>query len=552
MLKWMLYATLVAVMAGLAAAAWERAASLCRLPSRWAWVAALVLSASIPLVHTLAPMTVSERFLDVVAVASISKFDVAPPGGPSIDVPLVRHAVTPRIDRWLGAAWLCSSTLALLVFALGLYTVKRERQLGSAAVVAGRPVVITATLGPAVIGLMNPTILVPGWIRQLSARQREMVMAHELQHIQARDPWLIGGAIGVLIVFPWNVALWWQLKRLRLAVELDCDQRVLRGQFGPNEYGQVLIDAASLGARDRAVAPALIESTSSLEKRIRTMLRSRASYDKPLIATFAFASLAICATAAALDPPTARPWTPRPSAGSVDDVPRVLSPQSESDEQWQSLVRVIEYFQPSVLNADQSKTAFVFIAADQDGRVVRHHLEFRPSWQDNPIPNDELQDMFTQFVGQPASATHVFLQLSLASKRFGPNPAMVILGVNPDATPIDAAAPAIDLSALRRDRAWLEAFLIRKTENERALIKLADPAAIEVGLAQGTELWMALSADGKFLRGGRRTVITDPNESRRFVEKALPAAHIGDVVRGTAVRDATGNRVAVAWHWLRP
>jgi beta-lactamase regulating signal transducer with metallopeptidase domain len=551
MLKWMLYATLVALTAGLAAVAWERAASLCRFPSRWAWVAALTLSASIPLVHALAPVNVSERFLEVVVASSTTNFDNAASGDLSVQMPVIQNAVVQRFDRWLGVAWLCSSAIAALMFALGLHAVRREQRLGSRSVVAGHPVVITESFGPAVIGLTNPTILLPGWIRLMSARQSEMVIAHELQHVQARDQWLIAVAICALMVFPWNVALWWQLKRLRLAIELDCDQRVLRTRFVPVEYGQVLVDAASLGAHDAAVAPALIESTSSLEKRIRTMLRSRASYDKPLIALLALASVAICATAATINPPAARPWTPRSIAGTVAETPRVPSPQMELEEQWQSLVQVIEHFEPGAMNADRSKTAFIFIAADNEGRVIRHHLEFRPSWQRNPISTDELQDMFAELVGQPASASPMFLQLSLASKRLGSNPAVVILGVNPGATPIDVAAPAIDMSAIRRDRDWLEAFLIRKTESERAVIKLADPASTEVGLAKGTELWIALNAQGEFIQGGRRNVITDPNESRRFVEQALSGARIGDVARGTAVRDTTGNRVLVAWHWLQ-
>lgn len=551
MLSWMLYATLVAGMVGLAAVAWERAASLCRFASRWAWVAALALSVSIPVVHTLAPLPMSERFLEVVGTSSIGNLDAEVSAGPSIQAPLSQNAGVQAIDQWLGAVWLCLSATASIMFALGLYAVRREQRLGTVAVVAGCPVVITEHLGPAVIGLTNPTILLPGWIRQMSARQREMVIAHELQHVQAKDQWLIGAAICVLMIFPWNVALWWQLKRLRLAIELDCDQRVLRAQFGPNEYGQALLDAASLGARDTVVVPALIESASSLEKRIRTMLRSRAPHDKPAIVILALASLAICATAAALNPPAARPWTPHPTAGSVIAAPRVLSPQHELEVQWQSLVQAIAHFEPGVLNADRSRTPYIFIAADNDGRVVRHHLEFRPSWQRDPISSDELQNMFAALAGEPTAASAVFLQLRLGSRRFGPNPALVILGVNPGGKPIDVAAPAIDMSAIRRDRNWLEAFLIRKTENERAVIKLADPAAIDVGLTQGTELWMALSAEGEFVRGGRRNIITDPNESRRFVENALLGARIGDVVRGTAVRDAAGNRVTVAWHWLQ-
>ncbi|MBM0104744.1 M56 family metallopeptidase [Steroidobacter sp. S1-65] len=551
MLKWMLYATLVAALAGLAAVAWERAASLGRFPSRWAWVAAMALSVSIPLIQTFAPVPVSERILEVVGAPAVTNFDAMGSSGVSIQAPLIQNVGTQAIDQWLGALWLCLSAAASIMFALGLHAVRREQRLGEVTVVAGHQVVITESIGPAVVGLMNPVILVPGWIRQMSARQREMVIAHELQHVRAKDQWLIGAAIGVLIVFPWNLALWWHLKKLRLAIELDCDRRVLRTRFEAGEYGQVLVDAASLGAHDRVVVPALIESASSLEKRIRSMLRSRGAHDKPLTALLALASMAICASAAALDPPAGRPWTPHRTAGSVDGVPRVLSPQKELELQWQSLVEVLAHFEPGMLNTDRSKTPFVFIAADKDGRVVRHHLEFRPAWQDNPIPSDELQNMFVELLGQPAATTPLFLQLSLASMRFGPNPAMVILGVNPGATALDAAAPAIDLSAIQRDRRWLEPLLIDKTNNERLMIERADPAALNVGLAKGTELWIALSAEGQFVRGGRRNIIADPNESRHFVENALPGAHIGDIARGTAVRDAKGNRVTVAWHWLQ-
>ena len=72
--------------------------------------------------------------------------------------------------------------------------------------------------------------------------------------------------------------------------------------------------------------------------------------------------------------------------------------------------------------------------------------------------------------------------------QFGPHPALVILGVSSGARPIDVAAPAVDMSAIRRDRSWLEGFLIRKTENERSMIELADPDAINAGLSKGTEL----------------------------------------------------------------
>ncbi|UUZ52386.1 hypothetical protein LP419_22985 [Massilia sp. H-1] len=43
----------------------------------------------------------------------------------------------------------------------------------------------------------------------------------------ARDPQLLGLALLVLVAMPWNLPMWWQLRRLRHAIEVDCDARVL-------------------------------------------------------------------------------------------------------------------------------------------------------------------------------------------------------------------------------------------------------------------------------------------------------------------------------------
>jgi len=56
-----------------------------------------------------------------------------------------------------------------------------------------------------------------------------MVIAHEQSHLAAHDPLLLIVALFLLVLMPWNLPLWWQLHRLRYAIEVDCDSRVLRG-----------------------------------------------------------------------------------------------------------------------------------------------------------------------------------------------------------------------------------------------------------------------------------------------------------------------------------
>ncbi|UUZ46788.1 hypothetical protein LP420_23520 [Massilia sp. B-10] len=69
--------------------------------------------------------------------------------------------------------------------------------------------------------------MLPLWLTQSQAQQQALVMAHESSHMAARDPQLLGLALLVLVAMPWNLPMWWQLRRLRHAIEVDCDARVL-------------------------------------------------------------------------------------------------------------------------------------------------------------------------------------------------------------------------------------------------------------------------------------------------------------------------------------
>jgi TonB family protein len=110
----------------------------------------------------------------------------------------------------------------------------------------------------------------------MDAPLRRLVLRHELEHRAAGDPWLLLGGVTAIALAPWNVALWWQVGRLRLAVEVDCDARVLRAHGNTpaavERYGLLLL---ALGQRGggllRLAVPALSEPVSTLERRIAAM-----------------------------------------------------------------------------------------------------------------------------------------------------------------------------------------------------------------------------------------------------------------------------------------
>jgi hypothetical protein len=121
--------------------------------------------------------------------------------------------------------------------------------------------------------------------------QQQLILAHEASHVQARDPVVLTSAIIALILMPWNVLLWWQWHRLRHAIEVDCDARVLRAGHDTQAYGEALIDVGQQRSRFVGAVAAMSETRTLLERRVEIMTtRARKS------STYVFAVL--CATAA--------------------------------------------------------------------------------------------------------------------------------------------------------------------------------------------------------------------------------------------------------------
>jgi bla regulator protein blaR1 len=112
---------------------------------------------------------------------------------------------------------------------------------------------------------------VPQWMLDRAPSEQRVVLAHEAEHIRARDALVLGGASAAVVMMPWNPALWYMLSRVRLAVELDCDARVLRSGVAPKTYGTLLIDLAEQALPLRLTAVALADDLSHLHQRIVAM-----------------------------------------------------------------------------------------------------------------------------------------------------------------------------------------------------------------------------------------------------------------------------------------
>jgi len=209
------------------------------------------------------------------------------------------------LDAWLERGWLSVSLLmlgVLLVHGVQLYRRKRAWRRTH---IEGRAVMVTDDIGPAVVGFLRPAIVIPAWLAQADRSRQTQVIAHEQSHLAAGDPQLFTIALCLLVFMPWNLPLWWQLKRLRNAIEVDCDARVLDAGHDAASYGETLI---SVGERQSAyigAVAAMTESRSFLEERIAIMMKKPARWWQIPATALSCLSITLVAVAAQVIPPNA-------------------------------------------------------------------------------------------------------------------------------------------------------------------------------------------------------------------------------------------------------
>ncbi|HEX6995649.1 MAG TPA: M56 family metallopeptidase [Gammaproteobacteria bacterium] len=243
--------------------------------------------------------------------------------GSSVDrsnrTPWLRALASKTVDDLLLVAWAASSALALLALSLAALGLGRSIRRFETRMIEGERVLLADRIGPAVFGVLEPRIILPRWLAEGDRALRSLVLAHEREHVRARDQLLLIGALTLIAAMPWNLALWWQLRHLRAAIEMDCDARVLRDGADAESYSEALLSVRLGGASTPLGAVALLEPVSDLERRIRTMLEERRSVSPSRVGLCAMLALAVLGLAVAVDAPRAQQRaepgasTPRPA-----------------------------------------------------------------------------------------------------------------------------------------------------------------------------------------------------------------------------------------------
>ena len=397
---WMVYGLAITLVICVAAWAAELALYLARRPTRWAWGAAVLLAFLLPVAALLRP----QQFASIrvpLAAATSSAHGNSTAAGRVIAVAAAPHS-TQRLtwadlDGPLGWGWGAASAALLLALVGGAARLARLRRQWQPMKFHGRDVLVAEDIGPAVVGLWPPEVVIPAWALALTDDQKRLMLSHEAEHVRSRDPWLLAAGMSALIAAPWNPALWWLVHRLRHAVEMDCDARVMRAGHGPLAYGELLLRVGQRRARLPVAALAFGEPRSLLELRIRR-LSARLPRRRWLGAGAAAFATAVTIVAACETP---RPVSPQ-EAGRVDSPPeaialRVRTVVDSLDDLWMRpwIQQNLERYYPDLLRQPSGPPVDVWFGHDAQLRVV--DVARTAVGASGPVESKQIQAVFNRF-----------------------------------------------------------------------------------------------------------------------------------------------------------
>lgn len=270
MALWMAWAVLVATLLGAAAHLTEAVLRGGGRAGRHVWASALAASLGLPVWTALRPPAPevaahAPGTLELPALLLVRGTEALP----------VVPTLAERAEPWLLGLWVLASALLALSLAGGLLRLSVRARRWPPATLDGSDVLLSDDFGPALLGLRRQHVVLPRWALALEPERLALVLLHEREHRRAGDARLLLASSAAVLLAPWNPALWWQLRRLRAAVELDCDARVLGRGASPAAYGALLLELGSRTPGHPLPFPvaALSQPETLLERRLKMVVR---------------------------------------------------------------------------------------------------------------------------------------------------------------------------------------------------------------------------------------------------------------------------------------
>ncbi len=214
-----------------------------------------------------------------------------------------RSSAVPTVIGWPAVLWLTGTAAALswivairMAFLVRMRrrTVQDESLLARADAIArrlgmtGRVRLSEARelAGPIAFGVFRPGITLPeGFCRRFSAPQQEVMLAHELAHLSARDPFwhLLANLVTALLW--WHPLVWFAKRELRAASEAAADEASLVVENGPATLAECLVELGGRLTRTRSLGWLGVEGDSfrsGLGKRVKRLVTlDNQSWNRP-------------------------------------------------------------------------------------------------------------------------------------------------------------------------------------------------------------------------------------------------------------------------------
>lgn len=132
---------------------------------------------------------------------------------------------------------------------------------------------------PLSCGLLRPAVVLPASLCDARAPELRWVLAHELTHLERRDPWtclLLALGQAVYFYLPW---FWWLRRQVQLCQEFVADAAAVAETGQRPEYAQFLLRFTT-APRAPAGATSAAGRTSDLFRRIAMLLQTPGAFER--------------------------------------------------------------------------------------------------------------------------------------------------------------------------------------------------------------------------------------------------------------------------------
>jgi len=201
-----------------------------------AWGAAAIVTvaaARLPLRRAFGPVAAYQLWVlpPIAATGALLNFFLS---GDSETAPAVMAARLPHLGL-LAAVWAVAAVIIAARFALAQARFLTAVRAGLA--------------GPAAVGFISPTVVLPADDGRYSAEERELIRAHEREHVARKDPRSAAFAAAAQCLCWFNPLVHLAAHLIRLDQELACDAAVVRGRpWARALYARTLLKTQLAGA----------------------------------------------------------------------------------------------------------------------------------------------------------------------------------------------------------------------------------------------------------------------------------------------------------------